>query len=811
MDLLMQDIRYAVRRLAASPLFALMAILIVAVGIAANTTVFSAVNAVLLRPLPFANADRVVHVYQDSDEGAPESSSFPAYRAIADRRDVFASAAAVFNRAVTAETDSGVRQSFVEFASASYFPVLGLNVAQGRWFSPAEDVSGAPATAVISDHVWRTRYGSDPNIVGRTVRLGGSAVTIVGIGPKSYNGIVSGTAVDFWLPLSVLGPVLGSYASETLEHPQDHWFLIRARLRDGVSVEQARAAMAAVSNELGTKFAGLDQKRRISVMPASAVRIHPSLDGDLVPAAVLLMAVVGLVLALVCSNLAILLLLRGASQHRDVSIRMAMGAGRGRIVRQFLTESLVLALAGGLAGGVAAEWLLALLSRVDLPVPYGLMDLAIDYRVLAFATALSVLTGVAFGLAPALRAVGTDMTAATIGVTAAKRRVGVKYGMVGFQVALSLVLLVGTGLVARSLMQMERVDIGFDHDRLTLVTTSAIRAGYPPARAIQAYQNVEDRIASLPGVESVVQTDRLPVRRSGTSTLVIAEYVSPTGTNTTEVSGAAVSNNYFAGLGIPILHGRSFRPEDDFRARPVAIVSEAMARRYWGTSDVVGRRYSHDGVPDSAVEIVGVARDVKVSSLTEEPRPQYYRPIQQQGGFVVSFIVRSRGDQTTMAGTLGRVLREVDPNLPVLQTATMDDYLTQQLVIPRIGTSILAGFSVVALMLAALGLYAVVAFAVGERAKEVGIRMALGARGSHVVWVTIRGVMMTVGAGLAVGLVLSIAAGQGLRSVLYRVSPTDPATLIVVTSVLALVAVAAALMPARRATRVNPLEVLRYQ
>jgi predicted permease len=811
MDLLMQDVRYAVRRLSASPLFALMAILIVGVGIAANTTVFSAVNAVLLRPLPFANPDRVVHVYQHSDEGQPASSSFPAYRAIADRRDVFTDAAAVLGTTVTAPTDSGARQSVVEFATSSYFPVLGLSTARGRWFAPEEDVAGAPATAVVSDRVWRTRFGADPNIIGRTLRLGGGQITIVGVGPRTYNGMTQGAAVDFWLPLAALGPVAGSFAARTLERPQDHNFMMRARLRDGVSLAQAQSAMDVVSNELGTKFAGLDQKRLISVMPASSVRIHPSLDGSLVQAAVLLMSVVGLVLALVCSNLAILLLLRGASQHRDVSIRMAMGASRGRIVRQFLTESLVLAMAGGLAGGLTARWALQLLSTVDLPVPYGLVDASIDYRVLAFVTALSLATGIAFGLAPALRAIGTDMTAAVVGLAAAKRRVGLKYGMVGFQVALSLVLLAGTGLIVRSMMQMERVDIGFSRDRLTLVTTNGFQAGYQLPKARQVYRDIRDRLAALPGVQSVVTTNRPPFGRGPTNTLVIEQYVSPTGTNTTDVVGAAVSPDYFSELGIPLLHGRAFRPEDDVDARPVAIVNEAMARRYWGTSDVVGRRYGHDGVPDSWVEIVGVARDVKVTSLTEPPRPQFYRPLDQQSVFVVSFIVRSTGDQASMPGTLGRVVRQVDAKLPILQTATMDEYLTQQLLIPRIGTSLLAGFSLTALVLAALGLYAVVAFAVGERAKEVGIRMALGARGSHVVWMTIRGVMLTVAAGLAAGLLLSLGAAQGLTGVLYNVSPTDPLTLVVVTTVLALVALIAALVPARRATRVNPLVVLRYQ
>jgi len=333
MDLFVQDVRYGVRRLAASPLFTVMAVLIIGLGIAANTAVFSAVNAFLLRPLPFADPDRVVHVYQHSDEGQPQSSSFPSYRAIASRSDVFSGAAAFFYTTVNAETDFGMRQSLVEFATSSYFPVLGLSPARGRWIAPQEDAPTAGPVAVVSDHAWRTRFGSDPAIVGRTVRLGGSAVTIVGVGPASYNGFASGVAVDYWLSLSAMGPALGSFAVQMLNRPQDHWFMIRARLRDGVTVAQARAAMDGVSSELGTQFAGLDQIRRIEVLPARTVRIHPAFDGLIAPAATLLMAIVGLVLALVCSNLAIMLLIRGATQHREISIRMALGAGRVRILR----------------------------------------------------------------------------------------------------------------------------------------------------------------------------------------------------------------------------------------------------------------------------------------------------------------------------------------------------------------------------------------------------------------------------------------------------------------------------------------------
>jgi len=810
MDRLIQDVRHAVRRLASSPLFTVAAILIVGLGIAANTAVFTVVNALLIRPLPFERPDRVVHVYQDSDEGQPDSSSFPAYRAIARRTDVFSGTAAVVSLPINAETDIGVRQSLVEFASASYLPVLGLHPTIGRWFSPEEDTAGAPV-AVVSDRAWRTRYGADPRVVGRTVRLGGTSATIVGIGPQTYNGTMNGLAVDFWLPLSSLGPVMGSYAARTFERPQDHWFFIRARLRDGVGVAEARAAMDAVSNELGTQFAGLDQRRHISVLPAGSVRIHPSLDQALVPAAILLMGVVGLVLALVCSNLAILLLLRGAARHRDVSIRLAMGATHARIVRQFLTESLILSLAGGLVGGLVAGWLLSLVSLVDVPVASGLIDAAIDYRVLSFAIALSVLTGIAFGVVPALRAVKADVTMVLGGVVSVRRHVAVRYAMVGLEVALSLVLLVGTGLIVRSLMRIEQVNVGFDRSGLVLLSTSAAQAGYQPVQGQRVLLDLEARIAALPGVRSVVRASVPPLGRGPTNTLVIPEYVSPTGTNTAEVPGSFVSSTYFDALHIPILVGRGFRPEDDVNAPSVAVVTEAMARRYWGTSNAVGRRYRYDSAPDSWVEIVGVAADVKVSSLTEDPRPMNYRSIDQLQSPNVSYLVRTAGDPRALVATLTGVVHQIDRALPVLQASTIDDYLAQQLVIPRIGAGVLGAFSLVALALAALGLYAVVAFAVSERAREVGIRMALGARAPHVVWVTVRSVMLTVGVGLVAGLMLAVAVAQALNGVLYKVSPTDPATLTIVTALLAIVAAIAAVIPARRSARVDPLVVLRHQ
>jgi putative ABC transport system permease protein len=811
MDLFVQDVRYGVRRLAASPLFTVMAVLIIGLGIAANTAVFSAINAVLLRPLPFADPDRVVHVYQDSDEGQPQSSSFPAYRAIAARTDVFSGAAAFFYTTVNAETDFGVRQSLVEFATSSYFPVLGLSVARGRWIVPEEDVPTAAPVAVVSDRAWRTRFGSDPGVVGRTVRLGGSSVTIVGIGPPSYNGFASGVAVDFWLSLSAVSPVQGAFFVQMLERPQDHWFMIRARLRNGVTIAQARAAMDGLSAELGTRFAGLDQIRRIEVLPSRTIRIHPAFDRMIAPAAALLMAVVGLVLALVCSNLAIMLLLRSASQHREVSIRLAMGARPARILRQFLTESLVLATAGGVAGCLAAVGVLRIVSATDLPAAAGLVSFDVDLRVLVFAAALSIVTGVAFGLAPALRAMKTDAVAVIGGVNAVRHRVTARYAMVAFQIALSIVLLTGTGLVVRSTLKMAEVDLGVDSSRLAMITTSALQAGYTPIEIRRVYSELEARLAAIPGVEAVVGTSRPPLGRGPTNTLVIEPYISPTGTHTADVPSAVVSPDYFADLGIRVLYGRAFRAQDDRAVPPVAVVNEAMARRYWGTADVVGRRYGHDGVPDSWVEVVGVVSDVKVASLTENPQPQVYRPLDQQGLFLMSFIVRTSGRPSDVIGTMGRVVRAFDSKLPIMQLTTVDDYVDAQLLLPRVGASVLTGFGLAALALAALGLYAVVACAVRERTREVGIRIALGARGPRVVWVMLRGIMLTVGAGLAAGLLVALGASPAASAVLFNVSPTDPLTMILVTGVLAVVAIAAAWIPAMRATRVDPAVVLRYQ
>jgi hypothetical protein len=502
MDLLTQDVRYAVRRLAASPLFALMAILIVGVGIAANTTVFSVVNAVLLRPLPFANADASCTSIRTRTKARRSRVRFPAYRAIAERRDVFARAAAVFNTTVTAGDRLGgqtvvcrVRERVVlSCARPEASQAVGLSPEEDGAASPRRPSSantpGARASALI-----RTCLAAPCGSVDRRSRSSAS-------GREDYNGIVNGTAVDFWLPLAALGPVAGSFAAQTLERPQDHWFLIRARLRDGVSIEQARAAMAGVSNDLAGRFAGLDQKRRIAVLPAQAVRIHPSSDGTLVPAAVLLMTVVGLVLVLVCSNLAILCCcaarysiapcrfgwrwapdgpaLCGSSSPRVSSCLSLAGSWRRR-----RAVACAVPVEDRSAGAVWLDGRLDRLPRAGV------------------VTALSLITGVAFGSGTCVARDAHGHDRAIVGVASMKRHVGVKYGMVGFQVALSLVLLAGTGLVIRSMMQMERVDIGFNRDRLTFVTTSAFQAGYTPPNAARVYRDIADRLTAVPGVQSV--------------------------------------------------------------------------------------------------------------------------------------------------------------------------------------------------------------------------------------------------------------------------------------------------------------------
>ncbi len=525
-EMIVQDLRYALRALRKTPIFTVTAVMIIALGIGANTAIFSAVNAALFRPQPFENPEELVEIYQDSDEGDPTSTSYPAYRDIAAQSDLFSWVAATFDFPVSLQGDDGLRPALVEYATASYLPMLGLVPSAGRWFDPAEDEIGAGAFAVVGHRAWVTRFGQDLNIIGRTVRVNGAPVTIVGIGPRDYNGMISGVAVDFWLSISSMLPVEGTSSAGTLERRQDHWFQVRARLQPGVTPAEAQTAMTALATRLAEEFPNLNAGRDITVYSSADVRVHPAVDASLVPAAAGLMAIVGLVLVIACSNLAILLLVRGASRARDMSIRLAIGANRTQLTRQFLSESVLLSAAGGVLGYLVAGWALDLVMTYKLPggVPV-VLDIGLDGRVLAFTVVLSLGTGIAFGLAPAIRASSADVMSALRDegetLSLGRRWFGLKNALVVFQVAVSVLFLVGAG---------------FSVDDVAFMEINATQAGYGFEESQALYRDLLDRIRSTPGVRNAAMASAPPIGGRGSSTMIIEGYVSPGGTGALELN-----------------------------------------------------------------------------------------------------------------------------------------------------------------------------------------------------------------------------------------------------------------------------------
>ena len=817
MDDLRHDIRYAGRALLRSPAFTLLASLIVALGVGANTAVFTVVNAVLFKPPPYHDPARVVAVYQDSDAGDPSRNSFPATRDMAAYTDIFSGVAAMSAATITWEADDGPRQALVEYVTASYFPVLGLAPSLGRWFEPAFDHVGAGSYAVVSHRTWRTQFGGDPGVVGQTIRMGEGSVTVVGVGPEGFNGSGSLGALvtDFWLSISSVG-VGGAFRIANLERRQDHWYEVRARLAPGVTQAQAQAAMDGLSARLADEFPELNRGRDITVFGAGQVRVHPTIDGMLVPAAAVLLGIVGLVLVLACANLANLLIVRGLFRGQEVAIRRALGASRARVARLFLTESILLALLGGSIGMLLARWSLDFVPV--LAGPYvaavggaGEIDLSMDLRVLLYALALTWETGIVFGLAPALRSARSGEAGVLQeeghSTSPGKRAALLQNGLVAVQMAVSLVLLVGASVLTRSLTNVQGVDSGVDADRLAFVATSFGQGDASPEERTARMTALLDRASALPGVTAVGVTTRLPVQPGGSTTTVVEGYTPPSGTGAVELPFALVNHDYLQTVGLRVLNGRPFSRRDAV-GPPVALVNETAARRFWGDTSPVGRRLRPQGNPDVWAEVVGVVEDSKVSSLNEPPAPMLYYPIRESpaSGYIV---VRTVGDPAAFLSGLQAELRAVSPDLPLSALGTLEARVAGSLALPRIAAGMLGSFSLLALLLASLGIYGVVSFAVARRSPEMGIRIALGGERPQLIRMVMREMLTTVTVGLAVGIGLALLAAPALEPVLYQVSAVDAVSFATGTLLLMMVATLATYLPARRAATVDPVVTLR--
>jgi predicted permease len=806
------DLRHAFRRLAHSPLFTLAAISILAVGIGANSAAFSIVDAALFRPPPFERPDEIVSIYQDSDDGEPSSSAYPAYLDIAERTDIFAGVAATSPDAATWDDNGIPRSVSVVYSTSSFFPVLGLEPNRGRWFSPEQDFPGAGNFAVVSYRTWRSAMGASEAVLGSTIRLNGQPVTVIGVGPSDFNGAGGALLNDFWLSISS-NQVGGDFRVANLQRREDHWYDVVARLAPGVSIEQARAAMDALALRMGEQFPELDRGRGLTVFAAGEVRFAPEVDGILFSVGSGVLAVVGLVLLLACSNLANLLLVRGVSRSSEMAVRRALGAGAGRVARLFLIEALLIALLGGGAGVLLAMWALSLFSTLPIPLPSGMiLDVGIDARVLIFSTLLALATGAFFGLLPALRATSADVAGAlreeTRSGSSGRRTALVRNGLVAVQVAVSLVLLVGAGLMARSLSNVRGVDPGVDADQVAILGVNPSQAGISDADAVVLMQTLLERTRALPGVTAASMVTRLPVAPGGTTTTVIEGYQPNPGTEAVEMSFSYVSPSFFETVGVPLIAGREFGPDDRRETQRVVIVNEAAAQLFWG-GDAIGKRMRPQGAPNAWREVVGVVEDVKVRSLQEAPTPMMYFSTDQVGVGCCYVLARAAGDPEALLPSLRGALTEAAPQLAPTQLATLETHIGDSFAAPGAAAAMMGIFSLLALVLATLGIYAVVSFAVARRSAELGIRIALGAARTRIVGMVVRESLRTVALGVVAGLSVALLAAPALEEMLFEVRVLDPIAFTAGALVLLLVALAAAWVPAWRAARADPVSVLK--
>ena len=832
-DALVRDTRYGIRRLVRDWRFTSAAVLILGLAIGANTAIFTLVNAVLFRQQAVADPDRLVNIYQNDRSGKPMIvTSYSVYHEIAEYTDVFAGtmAGSIPNPSRYLH-DGAIRNAAVEFATATYLDVLGLRPSLGRWFDDGEERPGAPLVGVLGYQTWTTIFRADRSIVGRVIRVEGAPVTIIGVGPANHRGIVDvGLGTDLWLPVTAL-PVISqnpaARAASTIYVP----LFVKARLREGVTVAQARAAM----DLLGRRFEAEhpDDFRRsgefalgpgMTVVASTDVRIHPQADVPFMALASLVLVIVGLVLAIACSNLATLLLVRGAARAKEVSVRLAMGATRRQLVRHLLTERLLLSLAGGLAGCILAWWGMQTLQQVDLPFR---VDLTLDYRVLAFAIALSLLTGVTFGLAPALKATRVDLlqTLRDEGQQPIDhRRLTMRNGLIVFQVAVSVLLLGGTSIFLQMLNAARAHKVDFAVNGVAMLETDLRFAGYSDTAARTLYDNLLRRIQAIPGVESAASLRGLPMDVNGVPIVLDRA----TGEKGSEVNAIVIEAGpgFFDTLRIPLLYGRVFDARDGADTPRVAVITDRMARQYFGEINAVGRRFRSANDPNSWAEVIGVVRDTGTGDFDDDVvdpiAPPFYRSYTQSGTLPTTIIARTSGDAATLVAAMQRELRALDVTLPVVTASTMAQRLEQSQAPAKAVATFLGVLGGLGLVLASIGLYAVVAFAVARRSREVGIRMALGARSQQVVWSIARGVAGLIGIGTGIGLFLSILAMLAMRASsgsedigignisVYR--PTiDPLALLAIAAVTAIVGVAAAFVPARRAARMHPLIALRHE
>ncbi|MET0646172.1 MAG: ABC transporter permease [Pyrinomonadaceae bacterium] len=800
----LQDVRYGVRTLAKQPGFTLAAVLTLALGIGANTAIFSVVNAVLLRPLPFDDPEQIMQVWAtNTEEGdndlvvsVPDFLDWQHQNRSFEQLAAYSSTSFILNGAGEPERVRGAK------VSASFFPLLRVQPVAGRILTPEDDRVGGERVALVGHGLWQRRFAGDPRLIGQTVRLNDESYRVIGIMPPGFNFPVRKVGgADIWVP-HAFDP------NASMSKRSSSYLGVLGRLKRGVTREQVQADMESITRVLAEQFPATNRTRGAYVVP-----LREQLVEKARPMLLILLGAVSFVLLIACINVANLLLARASARHKEMSIRSALGATRARLIRQFLTESVLLGLLGGVAGLLLAAWGLRLLVALAPPEITHISEISLDRNVLAWTFALSVLTGLLFGLAPAIKSsrlgVAESLKENAHGATAGRERGRLRSLLIVGEVALSLVLLVGAGLLLKSLWRLQNVEAGFTTDNVLTMTLSLPQYRFPDVERQRAFHaRVVERLQNIPGVGAAGMTTILPL--SGISEASDFQVVGrQLGKGWPSLNTRAVSPDYLRAIGIQLLKGRSLTERDDRNAPPVCLVNGWMARRVFEGEDPIGRRIKTGGVE---WEIVGVVGDVKHRALSGEPDFEMYVPYTQYP-FVsnMTYVLRTGLDPAAVVASARAAIGAVDPEQVVDNVQTMDQVLLKSIAQPRFNTFLLSLFAAVALLIASVGLYGTLSYMVAQRTHEIGVRVALGARVDDVVRLVVGQGMKLVLAGVAAGAVGAFVASRVLSGFLFEVSPTDVWTFAAAPLLLMLVALVACYAPARHAAKVDPLVALRYE
>ena len=838
METLFKDIRYGFRGLLKRKAFAAIAVLTLALGIGANTAIFTLVNAVMLKSLPVHKPEELVLFSDTTGEGtsledSPRTGvwrrfSYASYEYFRNHNQSFQELAATRSgpsRLSVRQTESqatAAARAQGHLVTGNYFSVLGTRAMRGRVLTPDDDKPGAQPAAVISHRYWEQELNSDPATVGKNFIINGTNFTVVGITPPEFFGERVRRPPDFWIPLSFHPQI--ELRKSFLEDKQAYWLMLIGRLKPGVNMDQAQANVNLVLQQFLTQEAGnqLTEERQKGIQNTYVTLVEgkggiSGLRSLYSKPLNMLMAIVGMVLLIACANVGSLLLSRAAARKSEISLRMALGATRWRVIRQLLTESMLLAVVGGVCGILLAQWGVVVL--VKLVAEGSPLNTRPDVGVLLFTAGVSVVAGLLFGLIPAIQASRTNLSSAI------KERTRIRSGfmrfslsslMVVMQVGLSMVLLTGAGLFGRSLVKLQNEDVGFDRDNLVLLGIDPRLAGYKPAELTALYQQLLDRVSTVPQVRSVSLATYAPL--TGTfrsSSIQVPSYTQQPGEDMT-VEDILTGPKYAETMGVPLLRGREIDVRDTPSSTRVAVVNAAFAEHFFKDQDPIGRSISFDdaSADDARLEIIGVVGDMKQGDAREKATPAVYRPmlqVQDGSAYMVTVHVRTLSDPSPITPQVRQMINQVDDKLPIFGVTTMQEQLSDNLTQERLIAQLVSFFGALAMILASIGLYGVMAHGVARRTNEIGIRMALGAKGGNIAWMILRETLYLVLAGLLIGVPAAVFGAKLISTQLFGMRPTDPVTLIGAALVLTFVALLAGYLPARRASRVNPLTALRYE